>query len=29
MLAEIYHWFTEGCDTKDVQEAKALMGKLA
>ena len=24
-LAEIYHWFTEGFDTKDLQEAKALM----
>jgi len=25
MLAEIYGWFTEGCDTKDLQEAKALL----
>jgi TOMM system kinase/cyclase fusion protein len=25
MLAEIYHWFTEGFDTKDLQEAKALL----
>ena len=25
MLAEIYNWFTEGFDTKDLQEAKALM----
>ena len=24
MLAEIYDWFTEGFDTKDLQEAKAL-----
>jgi predicted ATPase len=24
-LAEIYIWFTEGFDTKDLQEAKALM----
>ena len=26
MLAEIYNWFTEGFDTKDLQEAKALLG---
>jgi predicted ATPase len=26
MLSEIYHWFTEGFDTKDLQEAKALLG---
>jgi class 3 adenylate cyclase/predicted ATPase len=25
MLAEIYHWFTEGFDTADLQEAKALL----
>jgi hypothetical protein len=25
MLSEIYHWFTEGFDTKDLQEAKALL----
>ncbi len=25
MLAEIYGWFTEGFDTKDWQEAKALL----
>jgi tetratricopeptide (TPR) repeat protein len=25
MLAEVYHWFTEGFDTKDLQEAKALL----
>jgi predicted ATPase len=24
-LAKIYHWFTEGFDTKDLQEAKALL----
>ena len=29
LLAEIYHWFTEGFDTKDLQEAKALLGELA
>jgi DNA-binding winged helix-turn-helix (wHTH) protein/predicted ATPase len=27
-LAEIYSWFTEGFDTKDLQEAKALMEEL-
>ena len=25
MLSEIYNWFTEGFDTKDLQEAKALI----
>jgi hypothetical protein len=25
MLADVYHWFTEGFDTKDLQEAKALI----
>jgi adenylate cyclase len=29
MLAEIYNWFTEGFDTKDLQEAKALLKELA
>ncbi|HJY81067.1 MAG TPA: hypothetical protein VKK81_08295, partial [Candidatus Binatia bacterium] len=29
MLAEIYGWFTEGFDTKDLQEAKALLGYVA
>jgi len=29
MLAEIYGWFTEGFDTKDLQEAKALLEKLS
>jgi predicted ATPase/class 3 adenylate cyclase len=28
MLAEIYGWFTEGFDTKDLQEAKVLLGEL-
>jgi predicted ATPase len=28
MLAEIYDWFTEGFDTKDLQEAKALLKEL-
>jgi len=28
MLAEIYAWFTEGFDTKDLQEAKALLEEL-
>jgi class 3 adenylate cyclase/predicted ATPase len=28
-LAEIYGWFTEGFDTKDLQEAKALLEELA
>jgi predicted ATPase len=28
MLAEIYDWFTEGFDTKDLQEAKALLHEL-
>jgi predicted ATPase len=28
MLSEIYHWFTEGFDTKDLQEAKALIEEL-
>ena len=28
LLAEIYNWFTEGFDTKDLQEAKALLEKL-
>jgi predicted ATPase len=27
-LAEIYNWFTEGFDTKDLQEAKALLNEL-
>jgi adenylate cyclase len=28
MLYDIYHWFTEGFDTKDLQEAKALLESL-
>jgi predicted ATPase len=29
LLAEIYDWFTEGFDTKDLQEAKVLLAELA
>jgi predicted ATPase len=29
LLAPIYHWFTEGFDTADLQEAKALLEALA
>jgi predicted ATPase len=28
LLAPVYHWFNEGFDTKDLQEAKALLEKL-
>jgi predicted ATPase len=28
LLSEIYRWFTEGFDTKDLQEAKALLDEL-
>jgi predicted ATPase len=28
MLSEIYNWFTEGFDTKDLQEAKTLLDEL-
>jgi hypothetical protein len=28
MLAEIYSWFTEGFDTADLKEAKALLDEL-
>jgi len=28
LLAPLYSWFTEGFDTADLQEAKALLGKL-
>ena len=28
MLSEIYNWFTEGFETKDLQEAKALLKEL-
>jgi len=27
-LAEIYNWFTEGFETKDLQEARALLDSL-
>jgi adenylate cyclase len=29
MLSELYGWFTEGFNTKDLQEAKALLEELA
>jgi predicted ATPase len=29
MLAETYGWFTEGFDTRDLQEAKALLNELS
>jgi hypothetical protein len=29
LLAEIYGWFTEGFETKDLQEAKALLDALS
>jgi hypothetical protein len=29
MLAEIYNWFTEGFDTPDLKDAKALLEELA
>jgi predicted ATPase len=29
MLAEIYNWFTEGFDTLDLKEAKALLDELS
>jgi predicted ATPase len=29
LLSEIYGWFTEGFDTKDLQEAKVLLAELA
>jgi predicted ATPase len=29
LLAEIYHWYTEGFDTADLQEAKVLLAELA
>jgi predicted ATPase len=28
MLSTLYDWFTEGFETKDLQEAKALVGEL-
>jgi predicted ATPase len=29
LLAPVYDWFTEGFDTADLQEAKALLEELA
>jgi hypothetical protein len=29
MLADIYGWFTEGFNTKDLQEAKVLLTELS
>ena len=29
MLSEVYNWFTEGFDTKDLQETKALIDELS
>jgi predicted ATPase len=29
MLAEIYGWFTEGFDTRDLQDAKSLLAELS
>jgi len=29
MLAEIYNWFTEGLNTADLKEARALLDQLA
>jgi predicted ATPase len=29
VLVEIYHWFTEGFDTQDLREAKALLQELS
>jgi Tfp pilus assembly protein FimV len=29
MLADIYNWFTEGFDTVDLKEAKALLEELS
>jgi len=28
MLAEIYNWFTEGFDTADLKDAKAMLGEI-
>jgi len=28
MLADIYNWFTEGFDTADIKDAKALLDEL-
>ena len=29
MLAEVYGWFTEGFDTRDLQEARAFLDELS
>jgi len=29
MLSEIYNWFTEGFDTQDLKDAKALLEELS
>jgi hypothetical protein len=29
LLASVYGWFTQGFDTRDLKEAKALLGELA
>ena len=29
MLSEIYHWFTEGFETADLQEARVLLEALS
>jgi hypothetical protein len=29
MLAEIYHWLTEGFNTADLKDAKALLDELS
>jgi predicted ATPase len=28
LLSDVYNWFTEGFDTKDLQEAKTLLEEL-
>jgi predicted ATPase len=28
LLAEVYGWFTEGCDTPDLRQARALLDEL-
>ncbi len=29
LLAPVYHWFTEGFDTADLQDAKAVLDELS
>jgi predicted ATPase len=29
LLSDVYYWFTEGFDTKDLQEAKRLIEELS